>query len=420
MSTTRRTRSSICTLSLLAAVLAATCASVSAGAKPTLVVSSPGISPTPAGKVLASARLRAPRSAGIRSARFYVNGKLVTTDRSYPFAIKRGVRFDTRSLPAAKPYVTILVKFEQSKRNGKTATRSLRKRVRVSFTDGGVGTSGERPPPMTGYRLALNEEFDGDTLDTTLWNDQRTDSIDEEDPENPAMSRPFNTDEGAAYGPDNVSVGDGLLSLALRDTPAPHASAANYERSTGMVNTKGKFAFKYGYVETRAWVPEAMGSWPTFWIMPSTDDQWPPEIDIFEYVYITEYPARYPHAIFHWSPDGPHGDDQYQHDTSETSSIPSPKPQEWFTTRPVGDSFATNYMGQWHTYGLLWERDRADVYVDGQYRLSVHGASKLPQQPMYLIYQMAIMKASLGRGIPPAGSTMKIDYLRVYTNDSST
>lgn len=398
---------------LAATLLVLAAAPAGAAQKPKLIVISPSSQPAPAGKVDLKATLRVPAALKVRRVRFYANGKLITTDRRPQFKIKRRTSFDTRKLNTTRPYVTIKVRYEFSGKRGRTVRRELTKRVRIRFRDTDVGAKGES---MFGFPLVLDEEFNGDSLDRSIWNDQRFDSIDEDTPGKPAMSRPFNTDEGAAYGPDNVSVGNGILSLELRDSPAPDPSAAAYARSTGMVNTRGKFAFKYGYVETRAWVPEEMGSWPTFWMMPASGDAWPPEIDVFEYVYIPEYPARFPHAVFHWSPDGPEGDDQFQWDTSETSSIPSPKPQEWFTTRPVGDTYDINYMGQWHTYGLLWLPDRADVYVDGQYRLSVRGASKLPQQPMYLIYQMAIMKASLNRGVPPAGSAMKVDYLRVYSN----
>lgn len=377
------------------------------------MINSPGSSPVKPGKVGFSAILKAPRAAKIRSARFFVNGKLITSDRSYPFATKKGFKFDTRKLPASRPYITLVASYVQIKRNGKTVQRKLSKRVRVRFVPSDTGPP---PPSWQGYKLALDEEFNGDALDTSLWNDQRQDSIDQDDSDEPALSRPFNVDEGAAYGPDNVTLADGALNLTLLDTPAPDPSAADYDRSTGMVNTNGKFAFKYGYVETRAWVPDCMGCWPTFWMMPANNDDWPPEIDIFEYVCIPAYPARYPHAVFHWAPDGPEGDDQFQHTSSEDDSgIPSPKPQEWFTTRPMGQS--GNYMGQWHTYGLLWTPDRAVVYFDGQPRVTVYGASKLPQQSMYLIYQMAIMKPE--RGVPPAGSAMKIDYLRVYSNETN-
>jgi beta-glucanase (GH16 family) len=67
---------------------------------------------------------------------------------------------------------------------------------------------------------------------------------------------------------------------------------------------------------------------------------------------------------------------------------------------------------------MLWTPDYAEIYFDGKPGARVTGASKLPQEPMYLIYQMAIEKYFDGQPSPAAGSTMKIDYLRVYSNDT--
>jgi beta-glucanase (GH16 family) len=73
--------------------------------------------------------------------------------------------------------------------------------------------------------------------------------------------------------------------------------------------------------------------------------------------------------------------------------------------------------GEWHTYGMLWTKDRADFYVDGVLGTTVVGESKLPQSPMYLIYQMAIGDPNKfpGAGVAPDGSTLSVDYTRVFS-----
>lgn len=392
----------------------------SAASKPKFVVSAPATAPTVYGKVAVRASLAAKRGHGVRVARFYVNGKLVTTDRRTPFKIKRGVTFDTRKLPTSKPYLNLVVKYEQLKANGKIAKKSLKKRIRVSFIGGGGGLDAKSvtpPAPQFGYPLAFSEEFDGTSLNTAVWNDQRYDSLDEQVPGTPALSRPFNLAEGAAYGTDNVSVAGGNLNLELLDTPAPHPSAAGYDRSTGMVNTKDKFTFKYGYVETRVWVPDCTGCWPAFWILPKANGNWPPEIDIIEYINVKGYRTKIPHSVFHWKSDGvPEVDLQnLEYQIRPNATYPDEKAQEWFVARPAG--WVGNFTGQWHTYGMLWTPNYAEIYFDGDLGARVTGASKLPQEPMYLIYQMAIEKYVTGEDAPPAGSTMKIDYLRVYSFD---
>jgi beta-glucanase (GH16 family) len=414
-----RTRSACLKLSLLAVLLTLVSGQASAAPKAIFQVSAPTTAPLAYGKVPVKASLNPKKGVKVRAARFYVNGKLVTTDRRRPFKIRSGVTFDTRKLPTSKPYLTLLVKYEQVKQNGKITKKSLKKRIRVSFIGAGnVNAKGVGPSPPFGYPLAFSDEFNGAELDDANWNDQRYDSLDEAVPGTPAMSRPFNNAEGAAYGPDNVSVGGGSLNLTLLDTPAPHPSGNGYTRSTGMVNSKNKFSFKYGYVETRAWVPECEGCWPTFWILPAAEGAWPPEIDIFEFINVVGYRKKIPHTVFHWESDGlVESDTQgFEYQIRPNAANPLDKAQEWFVTRPAG--WDGNFMGQWHTYGMLWTPDYAEIYFDGKPGARVTGASKLPQEPMYLIYQMAIEKYFDGQPSPAAGSTMKIDYLRVYSNDT--
>jgi hypothetical protein len=411
----------------------------SASANPKLVVAAPTTAPASAGNVAVRATLKSKRSAKVKIARFYLNGRLVTTDRKFPFAIKGGVKFDTRKLPTTKPYLTFLVTYESVRQNGKIAKKSITKKIRVSFIGGGnVNAKSTAPlgPPKHGFPLVASEDFDGTSLNASSWNTQRYDSIDEETPGTPALSRPFNHAEGAAYNPDNVSVGNGQLDLRVSDDQASDPSAEDLTRSTGMVNSRGKFAFKYGYVETRAWVPQCNGCWPSFWIMPATGDNWPPEIDIFEFFQFSIYSRTYPHSVFHWTPDGPEGDDQFfEHYNTDDAPVPSPKPQEYGVTHPVGES--GNYLDSWHTYGMLWTPDYVEIYVDNKLGARVNGASKIPQEPMYLIYMMAICRVDDdpahdvenggdGRqctpetGTPAAGESMKIDYLRVYSNETTT
>ncbi|MGH2960558.1 MAG: glycoside hydrolase family 16 protein, partial [Solirubrobacterales bacterium] len=310
-----RNPSATLTFTLLVFLLTLVSGQASAASKPKFVVSAPTAAPVSYGKIPVRATLKSKKSAKVSIARFYLNGRLITTDRKYPFAIKRGFKFDTRTLPASKPYLDFLISYERGKKPGKVTKKSLKKRVRLAFTGlpfPNVNAKGSGfDPANPGYPLAFNEEFDEPTLDTSIWNDQRTDSIDEETPGTPAMSRPYNYAEGAAYNPDNVSLADGKLRLTISDEQAPDPSAEGLTRSTGMVNSRGKFAFKYGYVETRAMVPECNGCWPSFWIMPASNDNWPPEIDIFEFFQFSIYSRTYPHSVFHWTPDGDEGDDQF-------------------------------------------------------------------------------------------------------------
>jgi beta-glucanase (GH16 family) len=418
--TRRRTTSFALALFSLLVVVAGCSAAATAATR--FVVSSPTVNPSVPGNIAVRAQLKAKRSAGIVSAAFYVNGKRVTTDKRFPFKVKDGVKFDTRSLPAAVPLVRLSVVFKIRKSSGKLSTRTLKRTVRINYFVNpapSVGAKGITPPPdppvptAFGYPLAFSDEFDGTSLNTSKWSRQRYDRLNLWTT-NP-LSHPYNGVEGAAYGIPNVTVADGALNLKLLNSKAS-GSDPEYTRSTGMVNSMNKFSFKYGYVETRVWVSDCIGCWPTFWIMPA-NNTWPPEIDIFEFVNPANEPKRFPHSIVHWKPDGAEGDTQHDHFESIDNDLSDgDMSQEWFITRPVGDE--ADYMGegQWHTYGMLWTPTSVKFYVDGELGSEVVGETKLPQQPMYLIYQMAIGDPSQGPfGVAPAGSTLSVDYLHVFS-----
>ena len=502
-------RARLFAIGLFALLVAGAIGTASASAATKFVVTSPTTKAAVPGKVTVSAKLNAKRSARIVSAKFYANGKRITTDNRYPFKVKRGVKFDTRDLPTANPTVRLTVTFKILKSNGKLKTRTLKRNVRIQIPTNGnptVGAKGTTSPsvpkadttdpvvtitapldgstttatstvlhflatddsgispncnamegatiPLTlganvvtvtctdgagnastdsssvtrtclassapsstmhGYPLAFSDQFDCPTLNDANWNTQRVDRIGgaTTDP----LSNPYNGIEGAAYATSNVSVSDGALSLKLSDTKAP-GSASYYTRSTGMVNTKDKFKFKYGYIESRAMVPDCNGCWPAFWIMPD-DNSWPPEIDIFEYINFTGYQKKYPHTVFHWAPDGPENDAQsfngvpYEHVISNPPGHPEMS-EERYVVRPAGDS--GDYTNQWHTYGLHWTPTYVEIYLDGQLSGRVDGASKIPQKAMYPIFQMAIGKPE--NGVPAAGNTLKVDYLHVYSSDT--
>src|SRR3546814_9287021 len=64
------------------------------------------------------------------------------------------------------------------------------------------------------------------------------------------------------------------------------AEAPGY--ATGCISTKGKFAFRYGKLEVRAWFSGGQGSWPAIWLMPQEGvyGGWPQsgEIDVMEHL----------------------------------------------------------------------------------------------------------------------------------------
>lgn len=406
-------------LLLCLTILAFACAPASAAPAPKLKISSPVAGVVPLGKIAIRANLSAKRSVHVKVAVFYLNGKRVTTDRSYPFKVKAGIKFDTRSLPAAGRLLKLKVKYTRRAPGGKPKTRSLSRQVRISLKPTGTVTGEstcDRGPTEPG--TLLDEEFNACPLDTSIWNPQRSDVRSGGLP-----YYPFNDIEGAGYSTSdkNVSVDGGSAQLTVTDDQIGDDGSDGkpkhlYPKSTGMLNTDGLFSFKYGYVETRVMVPKCSLCWPSFWMMPAGGG-WPPEVDIFEF--INSEVAPYPWATIHWQANTPP-----PADGTDTHFDNDSTPKQAYTNyKPAGTSDLT---GAWHTYGMRWSQNSLKFYIDGVLGAEVSNPARVPQEPMYLIYMMAIgdpavVLAKFGASFAPApaGSQMKIDYLRVWPLENS-
>lgn len=385
----------ICALACTALVGASNASAASSGK---LKLIAPSAGTVPVGKIAIRAKLTAKRSARVRRARFYLNGKRVTTDRRYPFQIKKGVTFDTRLLGGVSGVITIKARIDRRSRSGKLLRRSLSKKVRIepATPPGSVQSATKCPPPMT-----LCEEFNGNSLDTSTWNTQRG------DPESGTFPwYPYSAHlEGAAYStsPNNVSVSGGVLSLTVTNDAGGNA-AHPYSKSTGMINSDGKFAFKYGYIEARARVSKCSACWQSFWLHTQSH-QWPPEIDIFEFITSESEPS--PYTTIH-APDDSYVGNVHTHDIKR---------------RVAGvDADLTE---AWHTYGMRWTPEWIEFNVDGVHISRIEQSNAIPQVSMYPILLMAIgdpaKAAEVGMTITPApaGVQLQVDYVRVWPDTAS-
>jgi hypothetical protein len=98
------------------------------------------------------------------------------------------------------------------------------------------------PLPPAGYELVFSDEFNGDSLDTNRWGFRLGDKM------------------LSAQQPDNVSVKDGNLVIALRKE-----SVRSKDYTGGGVISRQKFV--YGYYEARFKTPPAEGWHTAFWSM---------------------------------------------------------------------------------------------------------------------------------------------------------
>jgi hypothetical protein len=151
----------------------------------------------------------------------------------------------------------------------------------------GTGTDGGPPvpPPQvpSGWKLSLDDEFDGSTLGpdwtvgtnltsfvdngTTYWN-------------------PYQPKEAEYLTASMVAVQNSNLILSTEATSAVSGPYGSKSYIAGYVTSYGKFQFQYGYIEFRMEMPDVAagantGLWPALWLLNSTYAN-ADEIDVLE------------------------------------------------------------------------------------------------------------------------------------------
>lgn len=131
--------------------------------------------------------------------------------------------------------------------------------------------------------ILLLDDFSGAELDRSVWN--------------VVVTGPVFNDEQQAYidSPDTVHIADaadhdgatgrGCLVLQPRFRPGtPSTDSTQFDFISGRIDTRDRFAFRYGSVAARIKLPAGRGVWPAFWALG--DGAWPDtgEIDVTEYV----------------------------------------------------------------------------------------------------------------------------------------
>lgn len=248
-----------------------------------------------------------------------------------------------------------------------------------------TGPSEPTPPPppatpaplgLTGsWNMIFSDEFSGSAIDTTKWSTLRGGLVwPYGDPYNPPI-------EDAFYKRANSTVRDGNAVLTLKKE-----SQNGYPYTSGVIHTGNHFSYKYGYVEARVKAPKCSGCWPAFWMLDTpVDDHWPPEIDIFEFFDSINDP--HPHFNYHWADNGH---------------------KQWGIKRY--GSLSTDYTAGFHTYGLYWDANRIQVYIDGAPGPAYTDPRFITQARNYVIFNFALQKGKT----PPTGQELLVDYVRVW------
>jgi len=202
-----------------------------------------------------------------------------------------------------------------------------------------------QPSLADDWRVVFKDDFDRAAWDTTSWYTRYIYANGTQD---------YLNDEQERFRDGGHHVeSDGTLKLIATKAYFDGRYAA-YE--SGMI--RSHFTFRYGYVEGRIKVPSGRGLWSSFWLNSDYDPNgrldWPPEIDIFEYV--------------------TNGSNEMPNMLHSNVAVGTTKAQGGqllyaalrFNTRWTYLSTDQDLSKDFHIYGLLWEPVQVTTYLDGQ------------------------------------------------------
>ncbi|AXV04808.1 putative secreted protein [Euzebya pacifica] len=210
-------------------------------------------------------------------------------------------------------------------------------------------------------QFATVDRFDGDRLDDAAWT--RCYWWDDDGCTN------LGNDELQWYLPDQVQVADGMVRLVADDRPHTTDDGTRWSHRSGMITTgpavhdgEPRLAFTYGEVEVRARVPSGSGLWPAIWMLPATEES-RPEIDLMEVLGdSTDILRMHVHYV--------DGDGERQ---------------------SLGQDVDVDDLSEdFHTYGVIWAPDRLEFLLDGRTVWEVTEPDAIPDEPMYLLINLAV------------------------------
>ena len=247
------------------------------------------------------------------------------------------------------------------------------------------------PIPVEDYELVWSDEFDGDSVDREHW------TFD-------VGAGGWGNQEWQDYTEgQNATVSDGTLKITARKT-GPGQREGDYTSA----RLTSKQAFRYGRFEIRAKMPrhKGNGAWPAIWMLGESFRErklgWPAcgEIDIMEYV------SYSPGTVYF-----------NLHSKTNHHGIG--------TNISSGPVKLDSIEEQFHNYGVLWDENRLQVYLDTveNVQLTFERPQNFDQsnwpfdKPFYFLLNVAVGgtwggEQGVDDSIFPA--TMEVDYIRVY------
>ena len=241
--------------------------------------------------------------------------------------------------------------------------------------------------------LVWSDEFDGAQLDPEVWFFEEGDGSQYDIPG-------WGNGELQYYLPDNASLEDGLLKIEAREE-----SNGPFNYTSARINTRDRFAFRYGRIEARMKLPGGQGIWPAFWLLAQDSPYggWAAsgEIDIMEAVNLGGAGSNFVYGTIHYGGEAPANES-----TGERYFVP------------------TDATAEFHTYAVEWDATEIRWYVDDvlfamqNMWSSTGGEFPAPfDVPFYVIFNVAV--GGFFPGSPNDDTvfpvTMEVDWVRVYS-----
>ncbi len=258
-------------------------------------------------------------------------------------------------------------------------------------------TVADNSPVSPGDTLTLvwSDEFDDDKLDPSAWYFESGDGSQYGIPG-------WGNNELQWYLPDSAQLEDGLLVITAR-----REQSNDKEYTSARINTRDRFAFRYGRIEARIRLPGGQGIWPAFWLLPQdfAYGGWAAsgEIDIMEAINLGASGGNTVHGTIHYG-------------------------GEWPNNVFTGDSYvvASDATSDFHLYAVEWDETEIRWYVDDVMYAMQNAwsstAAPFPapfDQPFYILLNVAV--GGNWPGPPNAGTefpvTMEVDFVRVYSGE---